>query len=235
MTACRQLLRSILVIGWAAIAGPTFASDCVTSAAPPQALLQQVSAQLRQAFNADGLRLELEPVGELPAMTQPSIRLLGRGLRSRVAVELAGEVCGRAQVATAWFKLRAFQDAWVYGRNTKAGGFVENAGLRREQVDLAGAQVAVADLAREPQGLWLVQDVRAGMPVLNRHLQPEPLVKRDEMVRVVVHGPGLLVSTQGKAMRPGMLGEKVPVLLDGADSSLLAVVAGKGEVHVGQQ
>lgn len=233
MTVIRRFCI-VLVITWAALAGPVFASGCTDSAVEPQ-VLQQVSAQFQQAFGAEGVRLELEPVGALPAMAQPSIKLLSRGLRSRVAVELAGEVCGRAQVVTVWFKVRAFQDAWVYGRNAKAGGLLNSAELQREPVDLAGAQLAVADLAREPQGLWLVQDVRAGMPVLNRHLQPEPLVKRDEVVRVVVRGPGLMVSTQGKAMRPGMLGESVPVLLDGADSSLLAVVAGKGEVHVGQQ
>lgn len=234
MTLLRPLCAT-LVLAWAALAGPVFASDCAVSAAAPQALLSQVSGQFQHAFSAEGLRLELEPVGELPAMVQPSIKILSRGLRSRVAVELAGEVCGRPQVVTVWFKVRAFQDAWVYGRNAKAGGLLDSAQLQRESVDLAGGQLAVDELAPEPQGLWLIQDVRAGMPVLKRHLQPEPLVKRDERVRVVVRGPGLMVSTQGKAMRPGMLGESVPVLLDGADSSLLAVVAGKGEVHVGQQ
>ncbi|MNP73266.1 flagellar basal body P-ring biosynthesis protein FlgA [compost metagenome] len=55
---------------------------------------------------------------------------------------------------------------------------------------------------------------------------------RDAPVTVVVYGPGLMLRTEGKALRPGVLGERVPVMLDGAESSLLAVVAGKGEVHV---
>jgi flagella basal body P-ring formation protein FlgA len=230
-----RLLQFALLLGWGGFALPALASACVAPSVEPPALLQEVEAQLRQSVAVEGLQLELEPISTLPAMAEPEVRLLGRGLRSRMAVELSGDVCGRRQLATVWFKLRAFQDAWVYGVNAKAGRPLALAQPRRERVDLAGAQIMPGDLTDATQALWLLQDVRAGMPILARHLQPEPLVKRDEVVRVVVRGPGLMVSTQGKAMRPGMLGDNVPVLLDGADSSLLAVVAGKGEVHVGQQ
>lgn len=230
-----QLLRMALVSGWGGIALPVLADACVVPELEPRALVQEVEAQLQQGLGGAGLEFELEPMGALPGLSQPVVRLLGRSLRSRVAVELAGEACGRHQVSTVWFKLRAYRQAWVYGLNSKAGQPLVSARPRRERVDLAGAQLQPSDLAEDLQGLWLLQDVRAGLPILARQLQPEPLVKRDEVVRVVVRGPGLKVSTQGKAMRPGMLGESVPVMLDGANSSLLAVVAGKGEVHVGQQ
>ena len=229
-----RLLRVALAIGWSSIALPALADACEAPQVEPRALMQEVLAQL-QVQGGVGLELELEPIGTLPRLSHPSVRVLSRGLRSRVPVELAGEACGRQQVSTVWFKLRAYQEAWVYGLNTKAGQPLTAAQPRRDRVDLAGAQLEPGDLAEDPRGLWLQQDVRAGMPVLTRQLQPEPLVKRDQMVRVVVLGPGLMVSTQGKAMRPGTLGENVPVLLDGANSSLSAVVAGKGEVHVGQQ
>ncbi|MEO4049382.1 flagellar basal body P-ring formation chaperone FlgA [Pseudomonas sp. CAU 1711] len=229
-----RLLRVVLLIGWSAVALPVFAGACEVAEVEPRVLMQEVEAQL-QGLGGAGLELELEPIGTLPRLSRPSVRVLSRGLRSRVAVELTGEACGRRQVSTVWFKLRAYREAWVYGLSAKAGRPLAEAHPRRERVDLAGAQLQPGDLAEELQGLWLVQDVRAGMPVLARQLQAEPLVKRDEMVRVVVRGPGLMVSTQGKAMRPGMLGDNVPVLLDGASSSLPAVVAGKGEVHVGQQ
>lgn len=229
-----QLLRVALAIGWSGIALPALADACEAPQVESGALMQEVLAQL-QVQGGAGLELELEPIGTLPGLSQPSARVLSRGLRSRVAVELAGEACGRQQLSTVWFKLRAYREAWVYGVNAKSGQPLTFAQPIRERVDLAGAQLQPGDLAEDLQGLWLQQDVRAGMPVLARQLQAEPLVKRDEMVRVVVRGPGLMVSTQGKAMRPGMLGENVPVLLDGADSSLPAVVAGKGEVHVGQQ
>ncbi len=230
-----RLFCRMLAIGWGVLALPAFADACVASTPEPRALQQEIEAQLRQAAGSGEWQLELEPMGALPALSQPSVRVLGPGLRSRVAVELSGETCGRHQVSTVWFKLRAYREAWVYGLNTKAGRPLAAAQPRRERVDLAGAQMVAGDLVEEPQGLWLTQDVRAGQPVLARQLQPEPLVKRDEVVRVVVLAPGLVVSAQGKAMRPGMLGESVPVLLEGARSSLVAVVAGRGEVHVGQQ
>jgi flagellar basal body P-ring formation protein FlgA len=230
-----RLLHVALMIGWGGCALPVLADACVAPEMEPQALSREVESQLRHVQGAEGLAFELEPMTALPALSQPSVRLVSRGLRSRVAVELSGDACGRHQVSTVWFKIRAYRDAWVYGLNGKAGQPLAGVQPHRERVDLAGAQIQPSELAEDLQGLWLLQDVRAGMPVLTRQLQPEPLVKRDEMVRVVVRGPGLMVSTQGKAMRPGRLGENVPVLLEGAGSSLPAVVAGKGEVHVGQQ
>lgn len=234
MTFLRKLLSTLLPIACVAFMSSALASDCGAPTVKPHQMVQQVMVLLQQAQSTRGLLLELEPLGELPGMTAPSVELLSHGLRSRVAVKLKGQVCGRMQVTTVWFKLRAFQKVWVYGRDSKAGNAVDSAQLRREQIDLAGAQLAVEDLAGDPQGLWLAQNVRTGMPVLNRHLQPEPLVKRHEVLRVMVRSPGLTVSTQGKAMRPGMLGERVPVLLDGVDSSLLAIITGPGEVHIDQ-
>jgi len=233
--ASRSLRLRLLWLSLMALAMPSYASDCQPAAMPVDALTAQVQAQLRQATEVDGLRLELQLIGDVPPLSAPVVTLLDKNVRSRLAVRISGDVCGRQQVVTAWFRLRAFKDVWVYGQAAKAGEPVTLAQPRREEVDLAGSQLRSADIAETLDGLWLAQDARKGMPVLTRQLQPEPLVKRDEMVRVVVHGPGLQISTQGKAMRQGMLGENVPVLLDQADSSLLAVVAGKGEVHVGPQ
>ena len=97
---------------------------------------------------------------------------------------------------------------------------------------MAALQLRLSDLPENLDGLWLTESANAGMPVLSRHLQAEPLVKRDAVVSVIVYGPGLMLRTQGKVMRAGVLGETVPVLVEGAESSLLAVVSGKGEVHV---
>jgi flagella basal body P-ring formation protein FlgA len=209
-------------------------SACAPSPAAQQALLAHVLESVQPALATEGVQLQLLPIGETPKMTRPQVRLVTQGLRSRVAVELQGRSCGhkRASTVTVWFKLRALRKVWVYGRNARPGHPLTEAEPRREQVDLAGMQVQLSELSEKLDGLWLTESANAGMPILKRHLQAEPLVKRDAEVEVIVYGPGLMLRTQGKAMRAGALGETVPVLVTGAESSLLAVVSGKGEVHV---
>ena len=209
-------------------------SACAHTPVAQQALLAHVLERVEPVLAADGVQLELLPIGEMPAMAKPQVRLVTQGLRSRVAVELQGKACGheRASTVTVWFKVRALREVWVFGRNARAGRALAEAEPRREQVDVAALQLRLSDLPENLDGLWLTESANAGMPILNRHLQAEPLVKRDAVVDVIVYGPGLMLRTQGKVMRAGVLGETVPVLVEGAESSLLAVVSGKGEVHV---
>ena len=213
---------------------PAAESACAQSPVAQQALLAHVLERVQPALATEGMQLELLPIGEMPAMAKPQVRLVTQGLRSRVAVELQGQACGheRASTVTVWFKVRALREVWVYGRNARAGHALAEAEPRREQVDVAALQLRLSDLPENLDGLWLTESANAGMPVLSRHLQAEPLVKRDAVVSVIVYGPGLMLRTQGKVMRAGVLGETVPVLVEGAESSLLAVVSGKGEVHV---
>ncbi len=199
-----------------------------------QRLLARIDVQVRAGLALDGAQLELTPIGALPTLAAPRVRLLGPSLRSRLAVELEGVPCtgGPSQTQTLWFKARAWREAWVYGRDGHAERALADAQPRRARIDVAALQLQPLDLAQQIDGLWLNQATRAGAPVLKRHLQPEPLVQRNAVVNVVVQGPGLRLQTQGKVMRQGQFGERVPVLVDGAESSMMAVVSAKGEVHV---
>lgn len=210
---------------------PSPASPCTT--AGDEALPRVLDAMKPLLANYK-VELELIPIGNLPEMATPQIQLLSREVRSRVAANFTGKLCGqsRSSTVTVWFKARAWSQVWVYGRNGRAEQPVVLAQPTQERMDLAAAQVVLSDLAEDIDGAWLNQSVNAGMPILKRHLKGEPLVVRDAPVTVVVLGPGLMLRTEGTALRPGVLGERVPVLLSGAQSSLVAVVTGKGEVHV---
>ena len=209
------------------------ALECATGPTPGQ-MTQYIAERVRPTFASEQLDIQLTPIGDVPAMVSPQVRLLSTQLRSRIAVELKGTLCGQAHASqvTVWFKVQAWAQVWVYGRNGRIDQALSDTQPRLQRLDLAAAQVSSQELASNLDGAWLGQMVNAGMPILNRHLKAEPLVLRDATVTVVVYGPGLMLRTEGKAMRPGVLGEPIPVLVNGADSSLLAVVAGKGEVHV---
>lgn len=220
---------------WLASAGYVqAASNIGCDAAETNHTLTTTTQLIQEQLATPEVELQLTPIGELPVMGHPQIKLLSQGIRSRVPVTFSGTVCGqdRPSVVTVWFKVQAWKQTWIYGRNGRADQALVDVLPRMARVDLAIAQLSPSDLPSNIDGQWLNQSVNAGMPVLKRHLKAEPLVYRDTPVTVVVFGPGLMLRTEGKALRPGVLGERVPVMLDGAESSLLAVVAGKGEVHV---
>ena len=102
---------------------PAAESACAQSPVAQQALLAHVLERVQPALATEGMQLELLPIGEMPAMAKPQVRLVTQGLRSRVAVELQGQACGheRASTVTVWFKVRALREVWVYGRNARAG------------------------------------------------------------------------------------------------------------------
>lgn len=198
-------------------------------------LTAQVAAQLSKAFGDDGVELHLDTIGDIPQLRGASVKLLSQNLRSRVAAEVTGHSCdatAELRTVTLWFKVKALREVWVYGSNAASGMSVAEASPYREQRDIAQLQVRPAELGEKLEGQWLKEYVRAGRPVLQRQLQREPLVKRDDRVQVVVAGRGFVLSTSGTAIGPGHLGEEVPVMVEGAGSSVLAVVSGEREVHV---
>lgn len=197
-------------------------------------LFEQATVQIQAAQPLEGVQLHYQSIGNLPSVQAPQIRLLTSGLSSRIALEVQGTPCSGEGVVTqtVWLKLSAIKQAWVYGRNARPDQPVAETQPRQAPIDLAAMQIAPQDLPDDIDGLWLKASANAGMPILRRHLQSEPLVKRNSLVDVLVLGPGLRIRTQGRAMQAGGLGDSVPVMVDGANSSLLAIVGAEGEVYV---
>ena len=63
---------------------PAAESACARTPAAEQALLAHVLEHIRPALAAEGVQLELLPIGEMPAMARPQVRLVTPGLRSRL-------------------------------------------------------------------------------------------------------------------------------------------------------
>lgn len=233
MPGRRFLLLTLLLSSPLYAAESALNAACGLSEAEQGAVTHEVADTLQQA--SDGrVHVELSVMGPWPAMSAPVVQVLSKSLRSRVAVSLSGKSCdaGRPVVVTVWFKARALREAWVYGRNAAFDTAVSAASPHRTLIDLAALQLAEADLADSFEGQWLKQSVSADRPVLKKQLRSELLVLRDAPVVVVLEGPGLLLRTQGKALQQGGLGDRVSVLVSGAEASLATVVSGKGEVHV---
>lgn len=197
-------------------------------------LLGVITAQLQAEPNFDQVQISLQPLGNMPALLAAQAQVLTLGIRSRIAVRVRGvdAQSGRMRELTVWFAVQALHEAWVYDRDGRADQPLATTTPRRQRVDIARLQVPVAALAEHLGELWLSEDVSAGSVVLRRQLKQEPLVWRNTSVKVVVSGRGLVVQTQGKALRSGAMGDVLPIQLEGTQANVTARVAGKGVLHV---
>lgn len=230
----RSLLVLLVMMSVNGHAESALNSACQERSGNAADVVQHVIASLQEQARRPYARVELEAIGDVPRVHRPTVNVRGAWPRSRVAVQLNWTDCesGVSQQAVVWFKARVYQAAWRYGRDTKAEQPLVMAEPERALVDIAAAQLRADELAVAPDAEWLSRSVRAGEPILQRDLMPAPLVKRNERVIVVVRGNGLIIQTQGTALRHGSLGEQVPVQVMGATTSSPAAVVARGEVHV---
>lgn len=233
-----MMLRQGWLLGLLLLTGSAQAAElaldaCTQKQANQEVLLAAVAAEV-QRMSGDSVKVSVSGMGVWPVLVQPSVVLLSKALRSRMAATVTGKSCGsdRQIVETVWFKVQALREAWVYSRNAKQDSAVSEAGPHREVIDVAALQIIASELAEPLDGQWLRQAVFAGRPVFRHQLKNESLVRREQQVAVVVRGPGLELRTQGKALQSGGAGDHIQVLVSGAEASMPAKVAGKGEVHV---
>lgn len=199
-----------------------------------QGMFQAAAASEVQRLAGDSVKVHLTVMGKLPVLAQPEVVLLSKTLRSRMAATVTGRSCDRDRrvVETVWLKVQAMREAWIYDRNARQDSPVSETEPHREIIDIAALQIESSELAESVEQKWLRQAVYAGRPVLQKQLRDDLWVSRDQRVMVVVRGPGLELRTQGKAIQSGIFGDHIQVLVSGAEASMPAMVAGKGEVHV---
>ena len=110
-----------------------------------------------------------------------------------------------------------------------------------------GERLALDDLALEERsgveardvvsgrgaaGMEAVRDLRAGDPVRAGDIVAARLVRRGEPVTIVVSGPGLSISTEGRALTNGAAGDMVRVFSNATNRTLDGLVDGVGTVRV---
>ena len=212
-----------------------FAPACNEAASSVADTVRDISLRLQDSSTAHYEKVELEPMGSVPAARHPDVVIKGAWPRSRVALQLSWMDCasGVQRSELVWFKARVYRQIWMYRRDARAEEPVAQAAPRKELVDIAALQLRESDLATDIEGAYLASSVHEGMPVLGRQLTSTLYVRRNEPVSVLVVGRGLRLRMPGKALHGGVMGAVVPVQVNGAAASVQAVVVARGEVHVG--
>ena len=86
--------------------------------------------------------------------------------------------------------------------------------------------------ARDAAGKEAVRDLAEGSPVRPGDVIPPRLVRRGEPVTILIHGAGLSISAEGRALASGGAGDIVRVFSISTNRTLDGIVEGPGTVRI---
>jgi flagella basal body P-ring formation protein FlgA len=100
---------------------------------------------------------------------------------------------------------------------------------RRPKAEVGADGIAAAD---DAVGLAVRQPVRQGQPLHRNDLMKAELVHRDDAVSLIYEVPGILLTTQGKALEPGALGDVISVLNVQSKRTIQGIVTSPNRVTI---
>jgi flagella basal body P-ring formation protein FlgA len=174
------------------------------------------------------------PLGRTSSLVR--VRWLGNGppawgapARVEVVIEVDREVQKRLAFALA---LRRFSQAVVASRPISRGETIEAGSIELRRVEIVSEAerplraigAAAGRLARRP--------IRAGMPLFAQDLAEPPLVKKGDLVAVVLRRGALEIVGHGVAARDGARGETIPVHLPESRDLVYARVIEAGRLEI---
>lgn len=153
--------------------------------------------------------------------------------RPRVAVPVDVSVDGHVVNTTVvWFSLSVPTSGPGYATSYPAGTDARELSTLPVDYDAAAMPGVVASLPTGDEPMRLRRAVHAGDPLRGGDFERWPDVARGEHVQVTIQSGHLRLSAQAVAIGNGSRGEKVSVMVQGADAAVQAEVTGKGEVQV---
>lgn len=164
-------------------------------------------------------RVELTPIGRLPKvpmdgrpidvdLLETPKRLTGSGVVLRYEILRSGEPAGEWRTV---FRCRHLAEVWVPTRRIDSGEVLLPMDFESLEVDLTrNAKAVVADPEYFSR-YELARAVYPGRPITWGDLAPRSMVRKGELVDVVVREGGLSISMKAMATRTGALGDIVAV------------------------
>jgi flagella basal body P-ring formation protein FlgA len=161
--------------------------------------------------------------------------IAGRWPRSRIGVPVDVVVAGHTvRSATVWFSLGLQRQVLSYAGSYPADTDASTLSFASTDADVASLQGDVVVDAEALKGLQLRRAIPAGNVVQSQDFERIPDVKRGDHIDVLVQHGAVHMSARGVAIDPGLQGQTVHVLVDGAESQVQAQITAKGVVQVVQ-
>jgi len=106
---------------------------------------------------------------------------------------------------------RVWREAAVAHAALSRGQLLRDADIVMERRDVLAVRDAIVNISKDDNSLALVENVAAGLPVLNRAVRPRPLLKRGQLVDGVFEQGSLTISLKVEILEDGLLGQTIRV------------------------
>ncbi len=169
------------------------------------------NAPLRMEVSVGSLdnRLRLAPCGAVEPYVPTGTRLWGRtrlGLRC-----VDGSVRWNVFLPV---EVKAFGQAWVLQRDIAAGATITQEDAMLEEVDWAQDRNSILADPTDWVGQTATRPLTTGQAVRQGMVRPAMVFQAGAEVRVVAKGPGFTISSEGKAVSPGVVGAQARVRIE---------------------
>ena len=173
-------------------------------------------------------------VAEKAAATVHAGELKSAWLRPRVGVPVrVSSVLDRTTTVTVWFSVTAPAQGEVYDGSYARGTPVSEIKTRVGAVDLARTRGKPGGAATETTtALRLRRAVTAAAPVLADDFEPMPAVQAQQSIRIDVGSGVVRLSTKGRALTDGAIGQIISVLPANASQAVRARVVSDQVVSI---
>jgi len=205
---------------------------------PARAGGSAAEASLKQFFargvEVNGARAELIAVNHWPAtagrLHWSLPRLAGHPARFSLIAEQ-----GRGQNLRRWYvpvRVHWWAQAVVARRNLPARSLLDPSMLTTKRTDIAGH----ADIWwRKPAylaGMRLMRPIQEGETIFSQYVRQMPMIRRGDLVTILIDTGRLRVSAEGEALRSAGRGERVLVRNIRSHQTVQAVAEQKGVVRI---
>lgn len=129
--------------------------------------------------------------------------------------------------------IKAFGPAWVLVNNVNMGDVLTLEHAMQSEVDWAESPHAVIALAEDWLGQTAARNLTAGIALRKTMVKAPEIFKPGAAVKVLVQGGGFVVTSSGKALEGGTVGQNVRVRMDNG-RTVMGTVNQQGEVLVAQ-
>lgn len=129
--------------------------------------------------------------------------------------------------------VKAFGPAWVLTSNVNMGEALAHEHAMQAEVDWAESPHAIIALPEDWVGQTAARNLTSGMALRQTMVKASQLFKPGAGVKVLVQGGGFVVTSSGKALEGGAVGQNVRVRMDNG-RTVMGTVNPQGEVVVAQ-
>lgn len=154
-------------------------------------------------------RLRLAACARVEPYLPPGVRLWGNtrlGLRC-----LDGRVKWNVFLPVS---VKAYGQAWVMRRDVASGVALAEADLMAAEVDWAAEPSPILATPQQWLGQVALRALMTGQTLRQNMVRPAQVFQAGAMVRVVAHGSGFQVASDGQALAAGVVGQLVKVRMD---------------------